>query len=44
VLIFRAAFEDMVQNLTGTALSPYSVELDWRPPSKVGIVQYKVIF
>jgi len=33
----------MVQNLTGKAISPYSIELDWRPPSKVGITQYKVI-
>ena len=33
----------MVQNLTGKAVSPYSIELDWKPPSKVGITQYKVI-
>ena len=36
------AFEDMIQNLTGKALSPYTIRLDWRPPSKVGVVRYKV--
>jgi len=34
----------MVQNLTGKALSAYSIRLDWKPPSKVGVTQYKVNF
>ena len=44
IKLFFSATPDMVQDFKARTNNPRSVMLDWTPPTKVGLMRYRVRF